>query len=99
MNKNQIRQLTYELIKEYEGDQLATYAHVSNRLLGAFLNEELLAIKQELEHQIADEALEAAGWSRSDTGEWRKKEASDFYQRLQAARKRMEEKDNENHTN
>ncbi len=87
------------MIKEYEGDHLATYAHVSNRLLGAFLYEELLDIKQELEHHIAEGALEDAGWSRSDTGEWRKKEASDFYQRLHAARKRIEEKDNENHTN
>ena len=91
MEKSNIRRLTNALLKEYENDKRAAYAHVCNHTLGSTPDETLLAIKRELEHRFALDMMEEYGWEQTDTGEWRFVTSDEFSARYRAAMDRTKE--------
>ena len=83
---NDIRHLTVKLLQEYDGDRLALYAHVSNHTIEGHPDEELIAVKRELERQIVVEMMGEHGWDRTDISIWQKTEDDEFWVRLRSAR-------------
>ena len=73
------------LLEEYKGDKPTAYAHVCNQTYGSCPDETLLAIKRELEHRITLDVMEEHSWEQTDTGEWRKIENDEFWERFRAA--------------
>ena len=90
MDKNNIRCLTNEWLKEHENDKPAAYAHVCNKLLCSEPDETLVAIKRELEHRITLDVMEEYSWEQTDTGEWRYVTPEEFSARYWADRDNKE---------
>ena len=85
MDRNEIRRLANELEIEYNGDLCELYAHVCNHSLWPNPDEDLIALKREIEHLITLEVMEEYFWERDDMGLWRHVEPTEFFARYRAA--------------
>ena len=96
MDRNEIRRLANEMSKEYHGDLRELYAHVCNHTNRAIVpnpNEELLALKQEIEHRITLAVMEEYSWEQDEMGVWRKISDDEFWKRYRAAMDRYKNKE------
>lgn len=88
MDKNEIRRLANALDIEYNGDLCELYAHIcnhSNRAVVTNPNEDLIALKREIEHRITLEYMEEYFWEPDEMGIWRKVSNDEFWARYRAA--------------
>lgn len=96
MDRNEIRRLANELEIEYDGDLCKLYAHVcnhSNRAIVSKPDDDLLALKREIEHRITLQYMEERDWDQDDMGKWYKREDDGFWTRYRAAMDRCKNKE------
>lgn len=88
MDRNEMRRLANELGMEYDGDPCELYAHVCNHSNSAVVSnpdENLIALKHEIEHRITLEVMEEHSWEQNEMGYWRKVSDGEFWKRYRAA--------------
>lgn len=77
------KELARQFIREHE-DIRGAYAFVCNRIIEFPSVQELLAVKQYLEEQMAQEQMEEHGWVRTGSGCWHKETNEAFWARMKA---------------
>lgn len=74
------REITQMLLRVYD-DKFSAYAAVCTHIVPSHTEDELIAVKQYLEHLITCDVMEEYGWERTKTG-WRKVENDEYWARF-----------------